>query len=65
MAELQDAKFEELGLLRSVSKDGVAAYHRHLETARRGKPVLLLIHGYPQSAYEYAKRIYIQSTFSC
>ena len=53
MAELQNSKFQELGLTRSTSKEGVVAYHRHLETACHGTPVLLLIHGYPQSAYEY------------
>jgi hypothetical protein len=54
MAEIQNSKFQELGLARSTSKDGVVAYHRHLETKSRGVPILLLIHGYPQSAYEYA-----------
>jgi alpha-beta hydrolase superfamily lysophospholipase len=53
MAEQQNSAFKELGLVQSVSKDGVSAYHRHLEASGHEKPVLVLVHGYPQSAYEY------------
>jgi hypothetical protein len=53
MAALQDQKYAELGLEKSVSSGGgVSAYHRHLQKAETSNPVLLLIHGYPQSAYE-------------
>jgi hypothetical protein len=53
MAEIQDAKFETLGLSKTVSKgEGINIYHRHLDKINSKNPLLVLIHGYPQSAYE-------------
>jgi hypothetical protein len=53
MAEIQDAKFEELGLSKTISKVGeINVYHRHLDKINLTNPLLVLIHGYPQSAYE-------------
>jgi len=55
MAEVQDAKFEKLGLSKTNSKVGrINAYHRHLDKINSSNPLLVLIHGYPQSAYESA-----------
>jgi hypothetical protein len=53
MADIQDAKFEELGLSKTITKvGGINAYHRHLDKINSTNPLLVLIHGYPQSAYE-------------
>jgi hypothetical protein len=54
MTEIQDRVFAELGLNRSIAGDGVVSYHRLLDQATPKNPILALIHGYPQSAYEYA-----------
>jgi hypothetical protein len=53
MADIQDAKFESLGLSKTISKIGeINFYHRHLDKISSTNPLLVLIHGYPQSAYE-------------
>jgi hypothetical protein len=53
MAEIQDLKFEELGLSKTLSKAGkLNVYHRNLDKISSTNPLLVLIHGYPQSAYE-------------
>jgi hypothetical protein len=53
MANIQDAKFEKLGLNKTISKVGeINVYHRHLDKINSTNPLLILIHGYPQSAYE-------------
>jgi hypothetical protein len=53
MAEIQDARFKELGLSKSISKVGeINVYNRHLDKINPANPLLVLIHGYPQSAYE-------------
>ncbi|KAL9088470.1 MAG: hypothetical protein Q9165_006194 [Trypethelium subeluteriae] len=51
MADIQDQKFTELGLRRDVSNQGVVSYHRSLDKASNDNPILVLLHGYPQSAY--------------
>lgn len=54
---IQTAKFLSLGLKQSKSpfqkgEEGfVNAYERNLNDASEGNPVLVLLHGYPQSAY--------------
>ncbi|KAF2674847.1 alpha/beta-hydrolase [Microthyrium microscopicum] len=54
MAEIQDAKYEQLGLSKTVSQvGGINAYHRNLDKISSTNPLLVLIHGYPQSAYEW------------
>ena len=53
MAHIQDQKFAELGLEKSVSEKKITSYHRGLENANRDNPILVLLHGYPQSAYMY------------
>ncbi|KAF2422853.1 alpha/beta-hydrolase [Tothia fuscella] len=54
MAAIQDAKFKELGLPKSISEVGkLNVYHRHLDKTSSTSPLLILIHGYPQSAYEW------------
>jgi hypothetical protein len=53
MADIQDAEFEKLGLSKTISKVGeINVYHRHLDKINSTNPLLVLIHGYPQSAYE-------------
>jgi len=51
MAHIQDQKFTELGLKKSVSTKKVVSYHQGLAKAGDGNPILVLLHGYPQSAY--------------
>jgi hypothetical protein len=52
VANIQDRKFAELGLKRSVTGENIDVYHRLLDKVTPKNPVLALIHGYPQSAYE-------------
>ncbi|CAO2655313.1 Nn.00g103770.m01.CDS01 [Neocucurbitaria sp. VM-36] len=51
MAHIQDRKFAGLGLEKAVSGKKIISYHRGLEKASNDNPVLVLLHGYPQSAY--------------
>lgn len=51
MAQIQDQKFTALGLQKTVSTKKVVSYHRDLEKANSESPILVLLHGYPQSAY--------------
>ena len=53
MAQIQDQKFADLGLQKSVSEKGIVSYHRSLTKTTKGDPILVLLHGYPQSAYMY------------
>jgi hypothetical protein len=48
----QDDKFHNLGLTKAVvNKEQVNCYSRALDTASTENPILVLIHGYPQSAF--------------
>jgi len=50
--QIQDAKFKSLGLQKTVvNKEQVCTYTRNLGAAKEGNPILVLIHGYPQSSY--------------
>ncbi|KAL6707609.1 hypothetical protein ACN47E_003959 [Coniothyrium glycines] len=52
--KIQDEKFSNLGLFKTiVNKEQVATYSRSLGAASDSNPILVLIHGYPQSAYEW------------
>ena len=51
MAHIQDQKFLELGLEKSTSSKGVVSYHNHIAKATLSNPILVLLHGYPNSAY--------------
>lgn len=52
--QLQDDKFGSLGLSKAiVNKEQVTCYSRALGSTSSSNPVLVLIHGYPQSAYMY------------
>ena len=51
MAHVQDQKFTELGLQKTISNKKVVSYNRDLEKADGDNPILVLLHGYPQSAY--------------
>lgn len=53
MAHIQDQKFAELGFQKAVSTRNIASYHRDLNKASGDNPILVLLHGYPQSAYMY------------
>ena len=48
----QDDRFHSLGLTKAVvNKEQVNCYTRALDTASADNPILVLIHGYPQSAF--------------
>ena len=50
--EIQDKKFNELGLDKLVVNDAqVCCYYRGLGGVSESTPVLVLIHGYPQSSF--------------
>jgi hypothetical protein len=51
MADIQDQKFADLGLQKTISNKGIVSYTRGLDKASDKNPVLVLLHGYPQSAY--------------
>lgn len=49
---IQDEKFNSLGLQKmTVNKEQVVSYSRALGAASEQNPVLVLIHGYPQSSF--------------
>lgn len=51
-AQIQDQRFSALGLSKMIVNDAqVCCYSRCLGAASEKNPILLLIHGYPQSAY--------------
>lgn len=54
MADIQDKKFADLDLQKAVSKKKVVSYHRSLDKANEKNPIVVLLHGYPESAYMYA-----------
>lgn len=50
--ELQDGRLSSLGLSKAiVNQERVACYSRFLGSVSNKNPVLVLIHGYPQSSY--------------
>ncbi|KAI1518117.1 alpha/beta hydrolase fold [Pyrenophora tritici-repentis] len=50
--DIQNAKFNTLGLTKSITAKGkICCYTRSLESSSSKNPILVLIHGYPQSAY--------------
>ncbi|KAL1607269.1 hypothetical protein SLS59_002232 [Nothophoma quercina] len=51
MAHIQDQKFSELDFAKSTSSKGVVSYHKHLSRVTANNPILILLHGYPNSAY--------------
>lgn len=52
--ELQDEKMSNLGLSKTIiNKEQVCCYSRHLSSASKTNPILVLLHGYPQSSYMY------------
>jgi hypothetical protein len=53
MADIQDRKFASLGLQKTISHAGIVSYNKNLNTANANNPILVLLHGYPQSAYMY------------
>jgi pimeloyl-ACP methyl ester carboxylesterase len=57
MAQIQDMKFSELGLQKYTSSKKVVSYHQDLDRANSKNPILVLLHGYPNSAYLYANLI--------
>lgn len=49
---MQDQKFRELGLTKTIVNDEeVCTYSRGLASVSEKNPVLVLLHGYPQSSY--------------
>jgi pimeloyl-ACP methyl ester carboxylesterase len=51
MAEIQDQSFQALGFRKSRSSDGIVGYHKDLSDIDVNTPILVLLHGYPNSAY--------------
>jgi pimeloyl-ACP methyl ester carboxylesterase len=51
MAHIQDQKFAGLGFQRSTSSKGTVSYHKDLSKANNAVPILVLLHGYPNSAF--------------
>ncbi|KAF3034814.1 hypothetical protein E8E12_006728 [Didymella heteroderae] len=51
MAQAQDQKFADLGFQRSTSSKGTISYHKGLSKANSTAPILVLLHGYPNSAF--------------
>ena len=50
--KIQDEKFKSLGFSKAiVNKEQVCCYSRGLGTVSEQNPILVLIHGYPQSSY--------------
>lgn len=50
--EIQNKKFKELGLDTGIANDAqVRCYYRGLGSVSESTPVLVLIHGYPQSSF--------------
>ena len=50
--KIQDEKFNSLGCSKAiVNKEQVCSYSRGLGTVSDKNPILVLIHGYPQSSY--------------
>lgn len=49
---IQDEKFKSLGFSKAiVNKEQVNCYSRGLGTVSDKNPILVLVHGYPQSSY--------------
>lgn len=51
MAHIQDRKFADLGFQKSTSPKGTVSYHKDLPKANTAVPILVLLHGYPNSAF--------------
>lgn len=50
--KIQDDKFDSLGFSKAiVNKEHVCSYSRALGAVSEKNPILVLIHGYPQSSY--------------
>ncbi|KAJ4992940.1 alpha beta hydrolase fold protein [Stagonosporopsis vannaccii] len=50
--KIQDDKFKSLGFSKAIiNKEQVCSYSRGLGTVSEQNPILVLIHGYPQSSY--------------
>jgi len=48
----QDEKFSSLGFSKAiVNREQVCSYSRGLGTVSDQNPILVLVHGYPQSSY--------------
>lgn len=55
--DIQDKGFERLGLTKQmVGSPSVCCYTRDLDKVSSSTPVLVLLHGYPQSSYMYQHR---------
>jgi hypothetical protein len=49
--KIQDDKFSSFGFKTVVDKEHVVSYVRGLDSASEKNPILVLVHGYPSSAY--------------
>jgi hypothetical protein len=57
---IQDEKFSSLGFKKVVDNEGIVSYNRGLDSVSEKNPILVLVHGYPSSAY-----MYIATTSNC
>jgi len=48
---IQNDKFTNLGLKTVTDSEQIVSYSRGLDTVSEKNPILVLIHGYPSSAY--------------
>lgn len=51
MAHIQDQKFADIGFHKSTSPKGTISYHKDLSKANTAVPILVPLHGYPNSAF--------------
>jgi hypothetical protein len=51
--KIQDDKFSSLGFKTVVDNEQVISYSRALDSVSEKNPILVLVHGYPSSAYMY------------
>jgi hypothetical protein len=49
--KIQDDKFSSLGFKTVVDKEYIVSYSRALDSVSEKNPILVLVHGYPSSAY--------------
>jgi hypothetical protein len=48
---IQNEKFSNLGFKTVTDSEQIVSYSRGLETVSEKNPILVLVHGYPSSAY--------------
>jgi hypothetical protein len=49
--DVQNDKFSDLGFKTVTDSEKIVSYSRGLDTVSEKNPILVLVHGYPSSAY--------------